>query len=162
MDIKIFELEKLYIRALNDIIEVKVKKKNNKELNDKIKEFKKHKFINFFRQKFYEKKLVAYENNINKENIYYINFFQNIIKKVSDNKFIEDNRKTNDFKISEILFLREISTTNKTIETLILIFNLYYPEYANLKLYQRLSLSSNFMKLYFCIEDFLKYGILLK
>lgn len=27
MDIKIFELEKLYIRALNDIIEVKVKKK---------------------------------------------------------------------------------------------------------------------------------------
>lgn len=161
MDIKIFELEKLYIRALNDIIEVKVKK-NNKELNDKIKEFKKHKSINFFRQKFYEKKLVAYENNINKENIYYINFFQNVIKKVSDNKFIEDNRKTNDFKISESLFLREISTTNKTIETIILIFNLYYPEYANLKLYQRLSLSSNFMKLYFCIEDFLKYGILLK
>lgn len=106
--------------------------------------------------------MVAYENNINKENIYYINFFQNITKKVSDNKFIEDNRKTNDFKISESLFLREISTTNKTIETIILIFNLYYPEYANLKLYQRLSLSSNFMKLYFCIEDFLKYGILLK
>lgn len=161
MDIKTFELEKLYIRALNDIVEVKIKN-NNKELNDKIKEFKKNKSINFFRKKFYEKKLAAYEDNINKENIYYINFFQNIIKKVSDNKFIEDNRKTNDFKISESLFLREISTTNKTIETIILIFNLYYPEYANLKLYQRLSLSSNFMKLYFCIEDFLKYGVLLK
>lgn len=54
MDIKIFELEKLYIRALNDIIEVKVKK-TIKNLMTKLKNLKNINLLIFLDKNFMRK-----------------------------------------------------------------------------------------------------------
>lgn len=157
MEINIFRLEKIYFFAISQYIEQDLEKAQ-KNFNYSIQKYEKNKSKNFLKNRFLKNDIKFESENLERKINYYNYFIPQIFKKISSLKFSEDKRKKEDFEISESRFLRQLYTKNKTIEEIILFFNDYYPEELNIELYQQLSLSSNFIKLYFRIEDMIKYG----